>query len=335
MNKTLLVLALLGATGIAQAASVTLYGRVDAGFKYNYVKSTGYDTVKVFTMENGLVGGSRVGVKGVEAIGDLKVGFQLENGFNVANGDMNEAGKLFDRQARVFVEGDFGSVNVGRFGGLSSDAAMDVVFGNYALGSEAVGHGFAGEHTDVYNLALQYQSPRFAGAQVTAMYANSNKADAKRKGYLDQNNAHYFGLAVDYNANALGLVASYEQTKEDAKVAKKEFINLAGSYDFDVVKAFAGYQFVDAKGAGDKNTATLGLTAPFCKGELAAQVSHGVVKFDDKALAKLKKSELAVRYAYDLSQRTQLFVGAGAGQEKQGDDKTNSRNVYFGLGHNF
>ncbi len=368
MKKSLLVLALFGAAGIAQAASVTVYGRFDAGFKYNYAKS-GNEVVKSFKMEDGLVGGSRIGVKGVEQIGDLKVGFQLENGFNIATGEMNTAGKLFDRQARAFVEGDFGSVHVGRFGGVGADSSMDVVFGQYALGGGDNDFGFAGVTTSKQNAAIEYKSPVFSGVQVHAMYANSQAVDAKKKGYLDQKNAHYYGLAVDYNDDNLGLVAAYEETKKADKKDKGSVFNLAGSYDFEVVKAHLGYQYAksnaesatvaddvnfasrlaaasqpDAEGdliavAAKSHTYTIGLSAPVAGGEVLAQFSHGQVK--PLAGGKQTIDTLAARYAYDLSKRTQLYIGAGIAHGKDktnataGTIKVNARQVYFGLGHNF
>ncbi len=364
MKKSLLVLALFGAAGIAQAASVTLYGRVDAGFAYNYDKVNGKQAVKSFEMKNGLKAGSRVGVKGVEQIGDLKVGFVLENRFNVATGDANglkDSGtKLFDGQARAFVAGDFGDVQVGRFGTIGGDASLDVVFGQYALGSGAQKYGFAGVTTSKRDAAVEYNSPVFSGVQVHAMYSNA-QADAAdhngTRGYLDQKNSHYYGLGVDYNANGLGLVAAYEETKGADKKNKGEVYNFAGSYDFDVAKLFLGYQYAKAKSgtqadaisygkkyvnkgdallAGKNQAFTVGATAPLAGGVLAGQFSHGFFKPAADANKKVTINTVAVRYAYNLSKRTELYVGAGLDQFKEkGGEKSNGRQVYFGLGHNF
>ncbi len=375
MKKSLLVLALFGAAGIAQAASVTLYGRVDAGFAYNYDKA-GDTKSKSFKMANGLKAGSRVGVKGVEQIGDLKVGFVLENRFNIANGSANgfnkdDSGKnvvgntLFDGQARAFVAGDFGDVQVGRFGTIGGDASLDVVFGQYALGSGSNGYGFAGVTTSKRDAAVEYNSPVFSGVQVHAMYSNAQTRDndnSNTKGYLDQKNSHYYGLGVDYNANGLGLVAAYEETKGADKKNKGEVYNFAGSYDFDVAKVFLGYQYAKAKSgakadaisfgkkyfkntAGDavksfaagKNQAfTLGASAPLAGGVLAGQLSHGFFKPAADANKKVTINTVAVRYAYNLSKRTELYVGAGLDQVKvKGGEKADGRQVYFGLGHNF
>lgn len=109
MKKTLAALAVLGAfAGSAAAADVTLYGVVDYGFLYNYTDkqaangtSTDENTLK---LQSGVDAGSRWGVKGTEDLGNgLKVGFQLESGFNADDGTLSKYGdkqnRLFGRQA--------------------------------------------------------------------------------------------------------------------------------------------------------------------------------------------------------------------------------------------
>ena len=57
MKKTLVALAVLSAAAVsAQAASVTLYGAVDGGFKYTYSKTTGADKTSSFVLDEGLAG---------------------------------------------------------------------------------------------------------------------------------------------------------------------------------------------------------------------------------------------------------------------------------------
>ena len=67
MKKSLIALAVLGASSVAFAASnVTLYGVLDAGAVVSKVK---HNTTKV-QMKSGFDSGSRWGLKGVEELGN-------------------------------------------------------------------------------------------------------------------------------------------------------------------------------------------------------------------------------------------------------------------------
>ena len=89
MKKSLLALALLGAFTASAFAepSVTLYGRIDTGLVYTHknLDNTAGST-DTFSMDSGVTTGSRWGLKGSEDIGNAKVGFVLESGFNSDDG---------------------------------------------------------------------------------------------------------------------------------------------------------------------------------------------------------------------------------------------------------
>lgn len=122
MKKTLAALAVLGAfAGSAAAADVTLYGVVDLGLNYQYSKVGDADAVNTFKEQAGQNSGSRFGLKGTEDLGNgVKVGFILENGFAADDGTMSQGGRLFGREANLFVTGDFGTLSMGRVGALSA-----------------------------------------------------------------------------------------------------------------------------------------------------------------------------------------------------------------------
>src|SRR4029078_6532063 len=92
---TSLSLAMLGAAGAAQAqSSVTLYGVVDAGL--GYVSNANQNGDSRWGMINGNLSGDRWGWKGTEDLGGgLKAIFQLENGFDVGTGQLNQGGREF------------------------------------------------------------------------------------------------------------------------------------------------------------------------------------------------------------------------------------------------
>ena len=171
MKKSLLALAVLGAfTAPAFAqSSVTLYGVIDVGI--NYVNNAG--GASKWAMSSGIVQGSRWGLKGSEDLGGgTKAIFQLENGFNVANGNLGQGGREFGRQAYVGLTNDqFGTLTLGRQYDPVVDNAQPTTF-NGQWGA-LFSHPGDIDNTDNgfrVNNAVKYVSPRFGGVQGELFY---------------------------------------------------------------------------------------------------------------------------------------------------------------------
>ncbi|MGF6775371.1 porin [Paraburkholderia sp. GAS334] len=120
MKKAIATSALgLVALGAHAQSSVTLYGIVDTGIGYQSSQTSlgsttgGHSVVK---MINGVWAGSRFGLKGSEDLGGgTKTIFQLEEGFNSANGAQSVPGLAFNRQAYVGVtNSSYGTLTAGR-----------------------------------------------------------------------------------------------------------------------------------------------------------------------------------------------------------------------------
>ena len=94
MKKTLIALGVLAALpSLALSAEVSIYGKVDVGLAFVNVGPgvDGQDSWSNLSMQSGQTAGSRVGMTGFEELGNgHKVGFILENGFNVDNGAMGQ-----------------------------------------------------------------------------------------------------------------------------------------------------------------------------------------------------------------------------------------------------
>lgn len=119
MNKTLIAAAALASlAGVAQAQSVTLYGRVDVGFEYVSKTANGAGgTDSVSKLQNGGILPSIWGLRGSEDLGNgLKAVFNLESDFDGSTGGERFDGalRLFGRQANVGLSGGFGTVLLGR-----------------------------------------------------------------------------------------------------------------------------------------------------------------------------------------------------------------------------
>ncbi|WP_290374766.1 porin, partial [Turicimonas muris] len=174
MKKTLLALAVMGASGVAFAASnVTLYGVIDTSVVFTH-DGGAKDAKNVVDMQSSFRNGSRWGIKGVEELGNgYAVGFILEDGFNSDDGSgaqsMNGA---FSRESKLYINGGFGQIGFGRLGSLAGGAQSNSILSGWALGTSYQTQGtltsFMKNNGRVNN-AVAYVSPSFAGLTVHAM----------------------------------------------------------------------------------------------------------------------------------------------------------------------
>lgn len=294
MKKTLAAVAVLGAfAGSALAADVTLYGRVNLGVNYVHTDD-GSTTSDSWSLNSGDATGSRFGLKGVEEISEgLKVGFQLEQGFNADDGAESESDKAFRREARLYVATDYGTLHMGRFGALDSAAgSLDMVGG---LSSMGTGYGdIIGDQGRVFktygrmNNSIAYTSPEFAGMKLSAMVSlgdNNSEFDKVTntngkwavaydgEGEATHNVDRYYGLGVNGQWGALGagLVVSmldkgndtfseaFSITADDELKAVRTTgddgynVTAGTNYDFGVAKVFLAGNYYKA-GKGLKLT---------------------------------------------------------------------------------
>ena len=219
MQKTLITLAVFGAiSGAAQAqSSVTIYGIVDTGVAYtNKVNTTpallGGRTGSKFSVNSGIVQGSRFGFKGVEDLGGgLRALFQLEGGFandtGALQGDKGST-NLFRRKSVVGLSSnDFGTVLLGRQTDILDDIGGTLTsvidFGQLVA---AVGHGLDRLEGIRTNNAVRYNSPVLAGFTASAIYGFGEAAGQTSTGQT-------FGFGGIYTNGPLSLFAAYYQSK--------------------------------------------------------------------------------------------------------------------------
>lgn len=280
MKKTLAALAVLGAfAGSSMAADVQLYGVVDTGFAYYNVKNTGSQSENSFEMQSGWDTASRFGLKGSEDLGNgYTVSFKLENGFDSDSGTFSQEDRLFGREAGVTVSGPYGSIAFGRFGGISSSC------GTYDLlsyvesfdGGDGEVWGFAA--SDRYDNMVVYQSPRFAGLQLTAQYSFKTDSNATADDYNgSEGTSHaerYASIGLSGEYGPAGFAIGYELTKYGSnddgyrKLVDDDghLVFIGGNYDLEVVQLFAEAQYFKGQTAaagfdmGDKIKFKIGNT---------------------------------------------------------------------------
>ena len=215
MKKTLMVAALSGvfATAAHAQSSVTLYGLIDAGITYTNNQG-GHSN---WQETSGSINGSRWGLRGAEDLGGgLKAIFTLENGFNIANGQLGQGGRQFGRQAFVGLASDqFGAVTLGR----QYDSVVDYV-GPLALtgtqyGGTQFAHPFDNDNLNNsfrINNSVKYSSVDYAGFKFGGLYGFSNEA-----GSFANNRAYSVGGS--YSWGGLNVAAAYLQLNSNPGAA--------------------------------------------------------------------------------------------------------------------
>lgn len=237
MQKKIIALAVAAlASGVAMAqSSVTVYGILDAGYSTwsgNSERATG--------VSNGGMSTSRLGFKGEEALGNgLKATFMLESTATV-DGGSNDASWGGNRQANVgLVHQNFGAVYVGLQQSLSDlwAGAPTEVMGNLSP-RNLVGNTL-GRFSSEKARGISYFSPIFSGLQVAVLVGDKQEVDNYAlAGKTDSQK--YYQLGANYVNGPFAAALTYA-TLSDAADSAKDW-TVGASYDFKVVKVFAGYE---------------------------------------------------------------------------------------------
>ncbi|WP_322107015.1 porin [Paraburkholderia sp. J41] len=205
MRKSLLTCAALGIAVSAHAQStVTLYGVVDAGFKW----TSNAGGKNQFALTSGNNGSPRIGFSGAEDLGGgYKAIFTLENGYSTVNGTLQNGGLIFGRQAFVGVQAPYGTVTLGR-----QYITLSSFLYPYAAGADWAARGSGnGDHpggvddldaSERANNAIKFTSTRYRGLQVGGTYSFGGIA-----GHATQNEIMSAGF--NYAYGGFTLAAAY------------------------------------------------------------------------------------------------------------------------------
>lgn len=318
MKKTFVAAAVLGAfAASAMAADVTLYGVIDTGLHYSNTNTESKHDVNSFDMKSGVSAGNRWGLKGTEDLGNgYKVGFVLENGFTEDDGKLGNGGRLFGREANLYVASDFGTLSFGRVGALTSGCGSydQMKYTPFATGwaGTATKANFMLADRDRMDNTVTYVTPEFAGFKVLAQY--SFNRDGQETAGNERQNDRYAALGATYKNGAFSSALVVDTVMHNNKSANDKDslgVTLGASYDFEVVKLFAMGQYGQHENflgttfdKGTKTTATgtkyaadyfktltskgwkgygvnLGATAPVLGGTVLAQASYLDAKTHD------------------------------------------------------
>ena len=241
MKRITLTLAAAGlglAAGTAAAeTSVTLYGIADVSIRYVNTSdgATGADGSRL-SMSNGAISSSRWGLRGSEDLGDgNRAFFRLEQGFDVQNGKSTNSSKTFNRLAYVGLDGGkIGALTMGLQNTVIQDLMADyfdpLTVGNYAENSwlpAAMGRVRADN-------AFRYANT-LGDLAVIGQWSNGDK-------WSDRKAGQQMGISLRYTIGQLGLGGAFQKTFDGGDSDKRQQVwNLSASYQFEVVKVFAGY----------------------------------------------------------------------------------------------
>jgi predicted porin len=321
MKKTLIALAVLGASGAAMAqSSVTLYGLADVWVgRTSATNAAGLKTNNTL-MGNGGLNTSRWGIIGSEDLGGgLSAVFKFEAKIEPTTG----ASTGFGRQSYVGVAGGFGTVTLGQ-----TWTAMDDVL---AGGASAFDSAFSAYNNvlSVNSLyafnpgsTIKYTSPSFGAFSGGASYSMDNDSTVKQDIY---------DLSLSYAAGPVAANFAYQVqgdvlgTPDDLKLTV-----LNGSYDLGMAKLIAGFGQSDL--AGVKFTdVQVGVDVPLSS---ALTISGGFAQSKGNAAAgNLKTSGFGIAATYSLSKRTTAYTGYQQAKVKSSSIKSDLFAV--GLRHTF
>ena len=376
MKKQLLAVAVASAfASTAFAANVEVYGTVDTGLVYNNTSFGGTTTAKdsnKFSMDSGVLGGTKFGLKGSEDLGDgYSVSFQLENGFDSDTGAMNQSmtvdekttNRMFGREARLSLNTPYGTASFGRMGALTSGAGTYDIF---MAGADSLDGG----NSDYIATGYWFDRARYDN-MITLVPPEANgftgyaQYSFKTEGTEDasvRNNQRYAALGLTFKNGPVEAVVVYDtilrtRTEEDAYGDAKA-VSFGVNYDFGITKAFFGAQYgknetlsVEALTGEDGvkkinvkgYNLHIGAATSLPCGTLTVSAYYGDYEMVGNNEVTAKKYGIGLMHEYPLSKRTTFYTGAGFAQFDVENEPESGKvaarqkgvNVTLGLNHKF
>jgi predicted porin len=352
MNKQVFALAVSTAVSAAFSTpasaqtSVTLYGVLDEGINYTNNAGRGH----VYELASGYAQGSRWGLKGAEELGGgLKAIFQLENGFDVSSGRLNQGGRMFGRQAFVGLSAErYGVLTFGRqYDSVVDYLAQTTANGNWA--GSLFSHPYDNDNTDnSFRLdnTVKYTSPSISGFQFGGTYSFSNDTNfGNNRAYSVGGQYAYGGLLVSaayLQANNPGNGANGAITANDASFIAARMRVFGGGITYNFGPATAGFAYSKSSYLNPTGNGYLGITPLVPPGVLlnslkyqnfelngkyqispmlfvGAQYVYTIDNFDaSSGGVKPKIHSFGLMADYNLSKRTDVYI-QGEYQQVTGD----------------
>ncbi|MEQ1805276.1 MAG: porin [Burkholderiaceae bacterium] len=310
MNKLLPIALLLGAAGVAQA-QVTVYGLVDMSYGKNLSDDAAVPSRKADFHSGGDDNSgqgnsaSRVGVKGSTDLGSgIKGNFKFETAGITSNGEVGGpvAQPFFNRQAWIGGSGSFGEVRLGRQDSVPFQTMIDFDFNGAANMASALGNSLIAPWMAPrgrQSRSLQYMAPEYSNVKVHVGFQPEDHTDLTTKAN--------FSIGAKYSIGPLSVGGTAETKRTDLG---KNFMAVAGSYDFKVVKVMASYANSGSGASGGSGKGIgLGVVAPVAGFNIGAHVGKNT---DD--LNKITAIELFANR--EILKNTYAYLDIGRAEDK-------------------
>lgn len=313
MKKSLLALAISGAiatigTGAAQAQiNVTLYGLIDTTIRYSTNENAAGDNR--LQMTDGVLTGSRWGLRGVEDLGGgLKATFGVESGFAPETGVMQQGGRLFGRLAVAGMEGGFGSVLLGRQFTVAHDtlASFDAFgFANNAVLGYQGGNYTGARHDNMVKYSKGFGPVTFNAGYTFGEVAGNTSANSAKGVSLIYSNGPLRAGAVYQTTN--DVTSGYFNAVTAAQASKQTVWGAGGTYTLGAAKFHLGYTDNELDVANAKNNVVYaGINYQLTPSlQLLGTVHHDKLK---RPAGDGKRLTSALMLDYFLSKRTDVYV---------------------------
>jgi predicted porin len=287
MQRSLIIAAALTSVsaGAFAQSSVTLYGRLNLSVESQEIGNAGNTTV----LQNSA---SRWGIKGIEDLGGgIRAGFQLESGFDPANGSAgptlnNPTNAFWGRQSEVFLSSNWGMVRLGNFTSEAYYATADYVsLHNHDTGTSAdVFYTYLGRDTS----KVSYRAPSFGGAtfEIGTSISSPTEEDT-----LD--------LALNYDAGQLHLGAGYQMQGDAYQFAVR------GLYEMGALTFGGYYQRSDLPVLGSRDN--FRLAAMYTIGNTELHANWGTTGGYSNAVND-SSDQFTVAVNQNLSKRTKVYA---------------------------
>ncbi|AJG21186.1 porin [Cupriavidus basilensis] len=323
--------AALAAGGAYAQSSVTLYGVVDAGISYNNKANAAGDNL--YRMTSGNQSGSRWGLRGVEDLGGgLKGIFVLESGFNTDTGGQADSSRLFNRNAYVGLQNQWGTVTLGRQQTLMYDFGL--AYDPMAISTRYSITSTAAEFAQRADNAVKYVGT-FGGLTVAGLYSFTNNGQEVAGQFRS---GREYSVSASYAAGPFSVGAFYDQTNntgaDAANAALIRRASVAGTYAFGPAKVYAGYRYAHAfngaslvgasalNAAGVSTALTNSASSVYWAG-LGYQLTPafsltGAVYYQDFRQTSADPWQFVATADYALSKRTDLYTSLSYVKNKNG-----------------
>ncbi|MCM2250737.1 MAG: porin [Ramlibacter sp.] len=318
MNKSLLGVALLAATGAVSAqSSVTLFGVVDTNLAIG--RGTVADRNQISNSGNAT---SRIGFRGVEDLGGgMSASFWLEAGLATDDGQGNATnsnnqttgtgaavagrqGVSFNRRATVSLAGAWGEVRLGRdYTPQYWNLYFADPFGNVGVGLPMPATydfgGFTGSTAVRSSNGITYFLPgNIGGFSGSLQYY---LGESPQNGGATEDDGTGAGVRVGYESGP--VYASLATGRTQYAAGNTRQTNAVATYNFGVAKV--GLQVSrDKNGPLTGKGWLLGAWLPVGAGEILGSYSQ----YETSAAGNPEGKKLALGYVHNLSKRTALYT---------------------------